>query len=105
MHAGDPLGEVAGQDSLAGTDFEDDVFRRELGQPTDHAEDVRIAQEVLAVLPFHSPKHRAAFRSICRPSSPGSSPRARAEASTVWTTFAGSLGLPPAGCGAPQGGA
>src|SRR5690348_4892075 len=108
MDAAHALGEVAREDALPGADLEHDVVRPQLGQPADHLQDVRIAQEVLPVLLLRarahgSEKHSAAFCSICRSSSAGSSSRARARAARVWTTFAGSFGLPRTGCGARYG--
>src|SRR5690242_7367771 len=103
-----PRRQVAREHALPGADLEDDVVRRQLGQTADHLEDVRVAQEVLAVLlpgprAHGSEKHSAALRSICCSSSAGSSPRACASAASVWTTLAGSFGLPRTGCGARYG--
>ena len=105
MDVADALREVAREHALPGADLEHDVVRPQLRQPVDHPEDVRVAQEVLAVLLLRprahgSEKHSAAFRSICRSSSAGSSPRACASAASVWTTFAGSFRFPRTGCGA-----
>ena len=80
----------------------------EHGEPADHPEDVLVDEEVLAELflrprswaPLHSPKAAVALASIRAASSSGSSPRASASVASVWTTFAGSLGLPRTGCGA-----
>ena len=101
----DSLGEEAREHALPGTDLEHDVVGLELRQPADHLEDVRVAEEVLAVLLLRprahgSEKHSAALRSICRSSSAGSSPRACASEASVWTTFAGSFRFPRTGCGA-----
>src|SRR5205085_12025711 len=108
VDAADVRGEVTREHSLTGADLEDDVVRLELGQAPDHLEDVRVAEEVLAVLLLRarahgSPKHWAAFCSICRSSSVGSTSRARASAETVWTTCAGSFRFPRTGCGARYG--
>ncbi len=100
VDAADALREVAREHSLPGADLEHDVVRAELCEPPDHLQDVAVDQEVLAVLLLHRPKHALALPSICRSSSSGSSPRARASAATVWTTFAGSFGLPRRGWGA-----
>ena len=42
--------EIAREDAEPGTDLEHDVLRLELGEPTDHAEDVLVDEEVLAEL-------------------------------------------------------
>src|SRR4029079_7351281 len=60
----DAPGEVAREHALPGPDLEDDVVRPELGEAADHLEDVRIAEEVLAVLLLHRTKHSSAFLSI-----------------------------------------
>src|SRR6202008_1674718 len=101
----DAVGEVTREDALPRPDLEYDVVGAELGEPADHVEDVRVAQEVLAVLLLRprahgSEKQVVAFCSIRCSSSARSSPRARARASNVWTTFAGSFGRPRTGCGA-----
>ena len=46
----DALGEVAREDAHARADLEHDVVRPELGEAADHAEDVRVDEEVLAEL-------------------------------------------------------
>src|SRR6185437_13825170 len=108
MNAADAIGEVAREHALAGADLEHDVVRPQLRQPVEHPEDVRVAQEVLAVLFLRprahgSEKHSAAFRSTCCSSSAGSSARAWASAARVWTTLAGSFRFPRTGCGARYG--
>ena len=45
----DPVGEEARQDAEARADLEDDVVGAEVGQPGDHAQDVLVGEEVLAV--------------------------------------------------------
>ena len=50
VDARDSLGEVFGQNPQARPDFEHDVFRVELREPPDDAEDVVVDQEVLAEL-------------------------------------------------------
>ena len=50
VHARDSLGEVFGQNPQAGPDLEHDVFRIELREPADDAEDVVVDEEVLAEL-------------------------------------------------------
>src|SRR5439155_22278412 len=79
-----------------------------LGEPPDHAEQVRVGEEVLAEcllrLDVHGrPNATRAFSSICAARSAGSSPRAAARAATAWTTFAGSFRRPRHGCGARYG--
>ena len=69
MDAADAFGEVASEDALPRPDLEHDVVRPELGEAADHLEDVRVAQEVLAVLlpgpgAHASAKHSEVFRSI-----------------------------------------
>src|SRR5438874_3186525 len=106
VHACDALGEVARQHSQPGADLEHDVVRRELGEASDHAEDVLVDQEVLAELLLrsdHSAKHSVAFASMRAASSPGSSPRVSASVRSVWTTLAGSFSRPRLGCGARYG--
>src|SRR6266508_4142394 len=101
------LGEKARQDAAARPDLEHDVARRELGEPLDHAQDVLVDEEVLPKLLLgsqgHKPKQRAAFASICAASSAASALRARAKATTMCTTFAGSFGRPRRGSGARYG--
>ncbi len=48
VHVGDALGEVLGEHAEAAADLEHDVAGVELGGAADHAEDVRVDQEVLA---------------------------------------------------------
>ena len=65
----DAVGEVGRQDAEPGADLQHDVLRLELGEPPDHAEDVRVGEEVLAELAFRrdahgSPNAAAAFASI-----------------------------------------
>src|SRR5262245_9979468 len=100
----DAVGEEAREDAEARPDLQNNVRRLELGEALDHAEDVLVDEEVLAELLLgtdaHSPKQRAAFASICSASSASSALRARARAATVYTTFAGSFGLPRLGSGA-----
>ncbi len=76
-------GEVLGEDAQAAADLEHDIPRADLAGPFDHAEDVRVDQEVLAELPprtdvelveaaqrrlagAHHPKRSAAHRSTSR---------------------------------------
>jgi hypothetical protein len=96
--------EVARQHAEARPDLEHDVVPFQLREPADDAEDVLVDEEVLPERLFgrdaHSWNATVAFASIMRPSSAASSPRAAASASTVCTTFAGSLRLPRTGCGA-----
>ena len=102
----DAIGEVTGEDAETWTDLEDDVIRIELREPADHAEDVRVGEEVLAqpLLRHHAChgrlKAEVAFASMRAASSPASSPRASARAATVCRTCAGSFGRPRTGCGA-----
>ena len=107
VHVRDALGEVAREHAEPGADLEHDVVRLELGEPADHAEDVLVDEEVLAELLLRrrrssgKPKHSAALRVDLRARArSGSSPRACASAASVWTTYAGSFGLPRTGCGA-----
>ena len=103
--------EVAGQDAEAGADLERDVLGGELGEPADHVEDVSVREEVLAqpLLRDHGHGLTAARRrrSRWRRSAPRARRRPRRErsasAATVWTTWAGSFGLPRSGCGARYG--
>src|SRR6185503_19925594 len=99
----DAPGEVAREPALPGPDLEDDVVRPELGEAADHLEDVRIAEEVLAVLLLHRPKHSSAFLSIAGRSAASSEEVAWARAARVWSTYAGSLRFPRTGCGARYG--
>ena len=92
MHPLDAPGQVSGENPEPGADLEHDVATPELGEPADHGEDVLVDEEVLAELflrrdvhPGRS-KHSAALPSMRCASSSGSSPRARASASTVCTT-------------------
>ena len=100
MDARHAIGEVAGQHPEPGADLQHDVVRPQLGQAADDAEDVLVDEEMLAELTVrddsaHGRENAAlAFASICAASSSASSSRAAASASTVWTTFAGSFGLP-----------
>ena len=48
VHVRDALGEVLGEDAEAAADLEHDVAGVELGRAVDHAEDVRVDEEVLA---------------------------------------------------------
>ena len=50
VHVRDALGEVLREHAQAAADLEHHVLRRELGRAVDHAEDVRVDQEVLAEL-------------------------------------------------------
>src|SRR5215212_6208571 len=105
MDVGNTVRQVGGEHAEAGPDLEHDVVLVELGEASDHAEDVRVAEEVLAELLLRPdaharPKAVVAFASIRAASSSASSPRAAARAATVWTTYAGSLGRPRRGCGA-----
>ena len=91
----------------AGPDLEHDVVCVELGEPPDDAEDVVVDEEVLSEIAvgcdrqLHGSENAAAaFPAICAPRSSGSTPRALASASSVSTTFAGSLGRPRRACGA-----
>src|SRR5262249_47736323 len=100
--------EVARQHAEPRSDLEHDVARRELREPSDHAEDVLVGEEVLAELLLRRdahamPKQAAAFSSICRSRAGGSSPPACARAASVCTTYAGSFRLPRSGCGARYG--
>src|SRR5688500_13404838 len=102
------VGEIAGQDAETGADLERDVPGVELGEPADHAEDVLVGEEVLAEPLLRNHRHgrekaAVAFASMRAASSAASSPRAAASAATVWTTWAGSFGLPRNGCGARYG--
>ena len=92
VHVIHAVGEVAREDAEPGADLEDHVGVLELGEPPDHAEDVLVREEVLAELAVGNDRKTgahgrenaaAAFDSICASSSRGSSPRARASASTV----------------------
>src|SRR4051794_32257794 len=101
---GDTLREVAREDAESRADLEHDIVLVELREPTDHAQDVVVDEEVLAEALLrahaHRPKTRSAFATICaRTSSPCSS------ASTSWVcvTNAGSLRFPRTGCGARYG--
>ena len=102
----DPVGEIHGEHAEPRPDLEHDVIGVELGEPSDDAEDVLVDEEVLAELLLRQdvhdgrPKHSAALRSVCRSSAFTSSPRARASAASVCTTYAGSFRLPRTGCGA-----
>ncbi len=105
MDVGGARREVLREDAEPGADLEHDVVRVELGEPADHAEDVRIGEEVLAELLLRADAHgsenaRAAFASICASSPVCSSPRASASAASVCTTCAGSLRRPRTGWGA-----
>ena len=87
----DAVGKETRQDAEARADLEHDVVGSECGEPFDHAEDVLVGEEVLAVRPFRddvhgSPKTVAALASICAASASGSSPRASARAATVCAT-------------------
>ncbi len=48
MHEAHPVGEKGREHPEPGADLEHDVVRLELGETTDHAEDVRVREEVLA---------------------------------------------------------
>src|SRR6266498_4102477 len=102
MHERDAVGEVARQDAEPGADLEHDVVRLEPGEPSDHAEDVLVDEEVLAELLLradrHSEKQRVAFASSCVASASGSSLRARASTATVCTTFAAVRTSPRTSC-------
>src|SRR6266545_854953 len=106
MDARDSLGEVRGQHAEPGTDLEHDVVGAQLRETPDYAQNVGIDQKMLAELfvgsdpPQRGENAASALRSIWAPSSSGSSLRASARAATVYTTFAGSLGLPRRGWGA-----
>ncbi len=50
VHVAHARREVLGEHAEATADLEHDVLRRELGGALDHAEDVRVDQEVLAEL-------------------------------------------------------
>ncbi len=97
----DALGQVAREDAEPGTDLEHDVVGVQVGEPTDHAENVLVDQEVLAELLLrldHSENAADALASIC--ASRSRWPRSSARAASVSTTLAGSFGLPRRGCGA-----
>src|SRR6185503_1198507 len=101
------LGEVAREDAEPRPDLEHDVVRLERREPADHAQDVRVDQEVLAQIlarrDAHSAKTRAAFASISAVSSSSPTPRSSASAAYVCRTNAGSLRRPRTGCGARYG--
>ena len=98
VDAADALGEVAREHALPGADLEHDVVRAELGEPPDHLRGCsRSTRKCWPYSFFTDRSMRSRCRSICRSSSAGSSPRACASAASVWTTFAGSFGLPAHG--------
>src|ERR1700693_2090305 len=110
VHARDPLGEIGGENSEPGADFQNDVVARQPGEATDDAEDVLVDEKVLAEVAVRGDWQRhgsenaaAAFASMRVPSSSGSSPRTSARAATVSMTFAGSLGRPRRAWGARYG--
>ena len=109
VDGGDAIGEERREDSQPGTDLEHDVVPLKLGEPLDHAQDVLVDEKVLTELaPGPDATHgrskaAAAFASIRAASSSASSPLAAARARAVWTTFAGSFGLPRTACGARYG--
>ena len=91
VHLPYPIGEIRREDAETGSDLEDHVALAELRETRDHAEDVLVDEEVLTELLLRadahgSPKATAAFASIRRPSSAGSSPRVSASTVIVCTT-------------------
>ena len=109
MHVASPLGEVLREHAQAAPDLEDHIGGSELGGATDHAEDVRVDEEVLAELPVgphrelahpadarldgrvghgahHHPNSRAALRSTVAPSSSAPTPRSSAMNAAVCVT-------------------
>ena len=102
VHGCDPVGQVGRQHAEAWADLEDDVGRRESGEPPDHAEEVHVDEKMLAEVPLRNDGHAsenavAAFASSLAESSATSTARSSASAATVCTTFAGSFGLPRSG--------
>src|SRR4029450_3977298 len=108
------VGQVDGQDAEPRPDLEHNVRRVEPGESTDDAEDVLVGEKVLSELPprpcahgegvaTDSAKAAVAFASMRAATSAVSSPRTSARAATVWTTLAGSFGLPRRGTGAGEG--
>ncbi len=115
VHVAHARGEVLGEHAESAADLEHDVPGLELGGPLDHAEDVRVDQEVLPELAVrshaeaphptqarlhwllrhreppgaHQPNTRAALRSTAAPSSAGVVPRSSATNASVCTTKAG----------------
>ncbi len=122
MDVRDALGEVLGEHAEAAADLEHDVLGAKLGGALDHAEDVRVDQEVLAELAVrahaeaahpaqarlpgrvghgraHQPNTRAALRSTAAPSSPTPTPRSSAMNASVCATNAGWLRSLRTACG------
>ncbi len=114
VHVRDPLGEVLGEHAQAAADLQHDILVPQLGGALDHAEDVRVDQEVLPQLavgadpelphpaqagldwcgrvhhePTHQPNTRAALRSTIASSSANDTPRSSAMNAAVWATNAG----------------
>src|SRR5207248_2634700 len=113
-----PLCQVLGKHAQPPADLQHHVAGPELGRPADHAEEVRVDQEVLAQLPVradvepaqapeaglggqlgraHHPSTSAALRSTTVSSSSYETPRYSATARAVCTTCAGSFSRPRIG--------
>ena len=112
------LGEVLRQHAEAAADLEHDVVGAQLRRPRDHAEQVRVDQEVLPQVAHgadaeglqaaqarlrrelaHQPNRRAAFASTACSSSAYSMPRRSAMKRAVWTTNAVWLRCLRSACG------
>ena len=124
VHVRHALGQVLGQHAEAAADLEHDVAAVELGRAADHAEDVRVDQEVLpelAVRPHaeaaQAPQARLGRARRPRRSRPAEhargvllhlclqpvrrgGPRSSARNAAVWATKAGWLRRPRTACGA-----
>ena len=81
VHVRDALREEARQHTEAGADLQHDVVGREPGEPSDHAQDVLVDEEVLPQglarrdVTAHRPNTRVAFSSILRSSAVASTSR------------------------------
>ena len=102
VHEAHVVGEVTSEDAEARADLEHDVVRPEGAQPTDDAHDVLVDEEVLAEGLLGRDGHGsanavAALACVAAASSSRVSPRTSASARRVWTTLAGSFGVPLTG--------
>ncbi len=122
MHVADPLGEELREHPQATADLQRDVRPIEFAGPLDHAEDVRVDQEVLTEVSIRAYREtpqtaqagldrrlghgahshansRAALRCTASPRSSGATPRSSATKASVCATKAGWLRCLRTTCG------
>ena len=102
----DAVGEVLREHTEARADLERDVAGLEFCEAADHAEDVRIGEEVLSKRLLRDDAHGDEGRNrvgLDLGGQPVGSTARTPQARDVWTTNAGSFRRPRTGCGARKG--